>query len=210
MAHFYLPDGSPPDLSRSLRLRPIVEVISRHLEKPPALPPMRSPGHSRSSGFLCMMSEFSYYFSSNLSKSRPKLTAGCSSLMAIGFVGTSQLNHLLLKRFTSQEILRTGLLGMTNCGLRFFNRNVDWDAVGLTGNDRMPICFSIWRFLVFQIPMRRRLVLITLLQKRRVGLCASRVSSIRDRSRIVGRHQLFENSCSCPFGRNVCWPPALW
>ena len=52
--------------------------------------------------------------------------------MAIGFVGASQLNFLLLRRFTSQQILRAGLLGMTLVGVSFLIGT--WTGhCGLTG-----------------------------------------------------------------------------
>jgi DHA1 family bicyclomycin/chloramphenicol resistance-like MFS transporter len=117
MAYFYIPPGNPPDLSRSLRPRPIVQAY---------LGIWKTPGFSTYAlaGSFALFGLFMYVSSSpiiflQIFKVAPKTYGWLFSLMAIGFVGSSQLNHLLLQRFTSQQILRTGLLGMTLVALGF-------------------------------------------------------------------------------------------
>ncbi len=115
MTYFYLPAGNPPDLSRSLRPHPIIEAY---------IGIWKTPGFSTYAlaGSFALFGLFMYVSSSpiiflQIFKVSPKTYGWLFSLMALGFVGTSQLNHLLLQRFTSQQILRTGIMGMTLVGL---------------------------------------------------------------------------------------------
>jgi MFS transporter, DHA1 family, multidrug resistance protein len=103
-----LPDGHPPDRSVSLRLRPILTNYAAVLKEPQFLTYAVS-GAFAFSGLLVYVAGAPIVFMEVFHVSAEKFSAIFAGL-SVGFIGSNQLNVLLLKRFSSEQIFRGALL----------------------------------------------------------------------------------------------------
>lgn len=127
---FFLPPGAPPDESISLKPKPIISVFRQILAKPQFYVYTLSGTFSFAGLFIYVAGSpavFMGYF---------HLTAnqygGVFALLSVGFIGGSQLNHLLHKKYTNEQIFKVILIAQVIAGALFTVCVVNgW--IGITG-----------------------------------------------------------------------------
>ncbi len=108
IARFVLPEGHPPDKSVSLRLRPILRNYALVLKEPQFITYALS-GAFAFSGLLVYVASSPIVFMEVFQVSAQKFGAIFAGL-SVGFIGSNQINVLLLRRFSSEQIFRGALL----------------------------------------------------------------------------------------------------
>ncbi len=115
---FWLPDGNPPDLERSLKPIPITKSFLAVFTTPQFYTYCFT-------GSLVFTGLFAYVSGSpvvfmNVFGVSPKTFGWIFAILSVGFIGSSQLNNLLLKRYSSQQILRFILICYMILAILFF------------------------------------------------------------------------------------------
>ncbi len=115
---FWLPAGNAPDLERSLLPVPITKSFLEVFTNP------QFYTYSLT-GSLVFTGLFAYVAGSpivfmNIFSVSQKTFGWIFAILSIGFIGSSQLNNLLLKRFNSQQILRFILIFYMVLAILFF------------------------------------------------------------------------------------------
>jgi MFS transporter, DHA1 family, multidrug resistance protein len=115
---FWLPAGNAPDLDRSLKPLPITKSFLAVFTNP------RFYTYCLT-GSLAFTGLFAYVAGSpvvfmNVFGVSQKAYGWIFALLSVGFIGSSQLNNLLLKRFNSQQILRFILICYLALAILFF------------------------------------------------------------------------------------------
>lgn len=108
VSHWVLPDGHPPDPSVSLRARPIVQNYLGVLREPQFLT-FALAGAFAFSGLLVYVTSSPIVFMEVFGLSQQAFGAVFAGL-SVGFIGSNQVNVLLLRRFSSEQIFRGALL----------------------------------------------------------------------------------------------------
>ncbi len=128
---FWLPDGNPPDLERSLKPIPITKSFLAVFTTPQFYTYCLT-------GSLVFTGLFAYVSGSpvifmNVFSVSPKTFGWIFAILSIGFIGSSQLNNLLLKRYNSQQILRFILICYMILAVLFFLfSQLDWLSLPVT------------------------------------------------------------------------------
>ena len=112
---FYLPESKQPDPSFSLRPKPIVTSFLTVL-KEPQFYTYALTGAISSAGLFAYLSGSPFVFM-QLFKVTEQHYSWIFALIAAGLIGSSQLNNLLLKKYSSEQIMKTVLLVQTLVGL---------------------------------------------------------------------------------------------
>lgn len=102
-----LPQGHAPDLTVSLRLRPILRNYATVL-KDPQFTTYALAGAFAFSGLLAYVANSPIIFMEVFHVSAEKFGAIFAGL-AVGFIGSNQVNVFLLRKFTSEQIFRGAL-----------------------------------------------------------------------------------------------------
>ena len=115
---FWLPDGNPPDLERSLKPVPITKSFLGVFMTPQFYTYCITGG-------LVFMGLFAYVASSpvvfmTVFGVSQKSYGWIFAALSVGFIGSSQLNNILLKRFSSQQVLRFILVCYLVIAILFF------------------------------------------------------------------------------------------
>ena len=115
---FWLPDGNPPDLERSLKPIPITKSFLAVFTTPQFYTYCFT-------GSLVFTGLFAYVSGSpvvfmNVFGVSTKTFGWIFAILSIGFIGSSQLNNLLLKRYNSHQILRFILVCYMILAILFF------------------------------------------------------------------------------------------
>jgi DHA1 family bicyclomycin/chloramphenicol resistance-like MFS transporter len=108
VSRWVLPDGHPPDRSVSLRVRPIVRNYLAVLREPQFLT-YALAGAFAFSGLLVYVTSSPIVFMEVFRLSQQAFGAVFAGL-SVGFIGSNQVNVLLLRRFSSEQIFRGALL----------------------------------------------------------------------------------------------------
>lgn len=108
IARFVLPDAHPPDQSVSLRLRPILRNYALVLKEPQFITYALS-GAFAFSGLLVYVTSSPIVFMEVFQVSAQKFGAIFAGL-SVGFIGSNQVNVLLLRKYSSEQIFRGALL----------------------------------------------------------------------------------------------------
>jgi len=115
---FFLPEGHAPDSSISLKPAPIIngfkEVIQKRQFYIYAL-----AGTFSFAGLFVYVAGSPAIFMDEFHVSA-KAYGGIFALLSVGFIGGSQLNHLLSRRFSSAEIFKTALYVQVTAAVIFF------------------------------------------------------------------------------------------
>ena len=131
LVQFLLPEGHKPDTSISLKPGPIVAeylTIIRH----PRFATYAFAGALSFAGLLTYVVGSPIIFISGLGVSEGTFSI-IFAVLAVGFIGASQLNVPLLRRFTSETIFLCALLGQVATGLVFVTgAGAGWWGVGET------------------------------------------------------------------------------
>lgn len=117
VCRFLLPEGHEPDETVSLRPKPIYEGFVAILKTPQFYT-------YAVSGALAFAGLFSYVAGSpiifmDVFKVSPTVYGGIFAGLSVGFIGASQVNVVLLRRYRSEQILKIALIGQTFFGLTF-------------------------------------------------------------------------------------------
>jgi MFS transporter, DHA1 family, multidrug resistance protein len=128
---FFLPEGHAPDLSVSLKPEPIIkgfkEILLRRQFYVYSL-----AGTFSFAGLFVYVAGSPAIFMEGFHLSATMYGA-VFAFLSVGFIGGSQLNHLLSRRWTSEEIFRTTLIIQVCTALCYFT-GVYNSWYGLTGN----------------------------------------------------------------------------
>ena len=108
VSQFFLPEGHKPDPTISLRPGPIFRNYAEVLKEPQFIT-YALAGAFSFSGLLVYVSSSPIIFMEVYHVSAGHFSAIFAGL-AVGFIGSNQINVLLLKKFTSQQIFRATLL----------------------------------------------------------------------------------------------------
>src|ERR1700730_12403248 len=115
---FALPESRKPDPGFSLKPRPIVNNFLKVI-KEPQFYTYAFTGSVASAGLYAYIAGSPFVFM-ELFKVSEKQYGWIFAIIAIGLIGASQLNSVLLKNFKSEEIIKVALLCQTITGLLLF------------------------------------------------------------------------------------------
>ena len=130
LVYLFLPEGHAPDKSISLKPIPIINGFKAVLTAP-RFYVYALAGTFSFSGLFVYVATSPAIFMGHFHLSE-KLYGGVFALLSIGFIGGSQLNHILSKNFSNQQILKAALIIQTIVAILFlFGAIKGW--YGLTG-----------------------------------------------------------------------------
>jgi MFS transporter, DHA1 family, multidrug resistance protein len=104
----FLPEGHAPDKTISLKPSPIIKGFKEVLTEP-RFYVFALAGTFSFSGLFVYVANSPAIFMDHFHLSG-KLYGGVFALLSVGFIGGSQLNHILTKKFSNQQILKTVLI----------------------------------------------------------------------------------------------------
>jgi len=105
LVFFFLPEGHPPDPSVSLMPKPIITVF-RNILTEPRFYVYALAGTFSFAGLFAYVAGSPAVFMNEFQVG-PKAYGGIFALLAVGFVGNSQFNHYLTRKFSNEAILKT-------------------------------------------------------------------------------------------------------
>jgi MFS transporter, DHA1 family, multidrug resistance protein len=131
VSFWFLPEGHPPDASISLRPGPILRHFAAVLQEPQFITYALS-GAFAFSGLLVYVAGSPIIFMEVFHVSARTFGAIFAGL-SIGFIGSNQINVLLLRRFSSEQIFRGALFVECPAALLFlFGTIWGWFGLGMT------------------------------------------------------------------------------
>lgn len=139
---FWLPESREPDPTFSLRPKPIIDSFLRVM-KEPQFYTYALAGGVASAGLFAYLAGSPFVFMQLYGVSEQQY-GGIFALIAAGLITSSQLNNLLLKKYNSQQVMRTVLILQTAFGIVLFSGTI-MDVLGLYGT-----IFLIFLFLSCQ------------------------------------------------------------
>jgi DHA1 family bicyclomycin/chloramphenicol resistance-like MFS transporter len=110
----FLPEGHEPDPSISLRFIPILGGYLEILRQPQFYT-YAFAGAFAFAGLFVHVAGSQFIFMQGFGVS-PRVYGGLFALLAGGFIGSSQINLLLLRRFNNERIFRAALIGQVAVG----------------------------------------------------------------------------------------------
>jgi len=113
--HFMLPEGRKADPSLSLKPKSVVKNFLTVLSEPQFMIYMLAGGVATSAPFAFIAGS-SDVFINNYGLTE-KQYGWVFAFIAAGIIGSSQLNHLLLRKFTNAEIVRYPIIGQAVVGI---------------------------------------------------------------------------------------------
>lgn len=116
--YFRLPESRPPDLTVSLRPRPILQAYGKVLREPQFYT-YGGTGAIVSASMFSYISGSPYVFMQLFGVSEQHY-GWLFALIAMGLITSSQLNNLLLRRFSSEQIIRLVLPVQASVGILLF------------------------------------------------------------------------------------------
>lgn len=111
---FYLPAGRPPDLSISLRPRPVLTNFMQVIKNPQFLIYTLAGGVGAAAPFAYIAGSPDIFM--NIYKVSEQEYGWIFAFLASAMIGSTQVNTLLLKRFTSEQLIKIALIGQTIVG----------------------------------------------------------------------------------------------
>jgi DHA1 family bicyclomycin/chloramphenicol resistance-like MFS transporter len=118
LVFFFLPEGQQPDLSVSLKPVPILTNFKNILFEPQFYI-FTLAGTFSFSGLFTYVAGSPAIFMDGFHVSA-KAYGGIFALLSVGFIGSSQLNHLLIRRHGSKEILQVVTIVQTFAAVLYF------------------------------------------------------------------------------------------
>lgn len=115
---FFLPQTQQPDLSISLKPKPIINTFKNILLQPQFYI-FSFAGTFAFSGLFVYVAGSPAVFMEGFHVP-PKTYGGIFALLSVGFIGSSQLNHILTRKYKSEEILRVTSIIQTISSILFF------------------------------------------------------------------------------------------
>lgn len=131
-AYFLLPEGKPADPEISLKLPAILSNFALVLKQPQFIMYAVAGGIAMSAPFAYIAASADVFL--NLFQATERQYGWIFAFVASGMIGSAQFNHLLLKRFTSQQLVKYALMYQTTVGMILVMGVVlDWfNLIGLT------------------------------------------------------------------------------
>jgi DHA1 family bicyclomycin/chloramphenicol resistance-like MFS transporter len=120
--YFILPESKQPDKNFSLKPKPIVNSFLGVL-KEPQFYTYALTGSIASAGLYAYIAGSPYVFM-ELFKVSEKQYGWIFALIAMGLIGASQLNSVLLKTYKSEQIIKAALLCQTVTGILLFTGTI--------------------------------------------------------------------------------------
>lgn len=117
LVFFFLPEGHAPDKSISLKPAPIIKGFKEVLTEP-RFYVFALAGTFSFSGLFVYVAHSPAIFMDHFHLTE-KLYGGVFALLAVGFIGGSQLNHILTRHFSNRQILKTVLMVQTILAILF-------------------------------------------------------------------------------------------
>ena len=114
---FFLPEGQQPDPSISLKPKPIINGFKRVLFEP-LFYVFTLAGSLSFAGLFVYVAGSPAIFMEEFGVS-PRTYSFIFAGLSVGFITSSQFNHLLAKRFSSKQILRTVLIFQASVAIGF-------------------------------------------------------------------------------------------
>jgi MFS transporter, DHA1 family, multidrug resistance protein len=127
---FFLPEGQQPDRSVSLKAGPMVRTFYSILREPQFSTYAFSGAFSFATLFIYVAGSPVIFI--EMYHVSPQAYGGLFALLSVGFIGSSQVNIFLVRRFTSEQLFRVGLVSQVFAGLVFFC-GVYFEVFGLYG-----------------------------------------------------------------------------
>lgn len=113
--HFILPEGSPPDRELSLKPKPVLKNFISVLKQPQFLIYCFAGGIATAAPFAYIAGSADVFI--NIYDLSEKQYGWVFALLAFAMIGTTQLNHFLLRKFKSEQIIQVTLLYQSFIGL---------------------------------------------------------------------------------------------
>ncbi|MCC9134800.1 multidrug effflux MFS transporter [Pontibacter silvestris] len=113
--HFVLPEGKQPDPSISLRPKPVITNFLTVLKQPQFLIYALAGGIATSAPFAYIAGSADVFM--NIYGVSEQVYGWIFAFLAFAMIGSTQLNHGLLKRFKSEQIINFTLFYQTAVGL---------------------------------------------------------------------------------------------
>ncbi len=119
----FLPEGHPPDATHSLHPGQIARGYMAILREPQFYTYALAASLVLSGLFVYLASSPVLFM--QIFHVSPRVYGWIFGLIAMGFVGSSQLNFLLLRRFSNEQVLRAGLIVLTFIGIVFLVGSIE-------------------------------------------------------------------------------------
>lgn len=113
--YFMLPQGNAPDPTISLRPKPVLASFYKVVKEPQFLIYTLAGGIATAAPFAYIAGSADVFI--NIYKMSEQQYGWTFALLASAMIGTTQLNHILLKKFSSQKIVRFTLLYQSLIGI---------------------------------------------------------------------------------------------
>ena len=132
--HFFLPQGKGPDLTLSLRPKPVLINFAAVIRQPQFLLYTLAGGIATAAPFAYIAGSADVFMS--VYRVSEKEYGWIFAFIAFFIIGSTQLNHLLLRRYKSGQIIRATLIyqaaigAVLMCGVLFFTFS-KYELVGL-------------------------------------------------------------------------------
>ncbi len=127
---FFLTESHQPDHSVTLKFRPIAESFLQILKNPAFLTYVLS-GSIAFSGLFVYLAGSPVIFLETF-KVSPQVYGTIFAIVAAGMILASQVNVLLLKRFSNEQILMGGMIGQVTVGV-LLCIGIHFNLIGLVG-----------------------------------------------------------------------------
>ena len=128
---FFLPEGHQPDPTYSLKPLPIINSFWSVLKNPQFFT-YAICGAVGFSGLFAYLAASPFVFMDVFGLS-PKIYGWIFAALSVGFIGSSQLNNLLMRRYKSEKIVNVSLLSMLILSAIFLTGSANgWFGVGGT------------------------------------------------------------------------------
>ncbi len=113
--YFFLPKGKVADNSVSLKPKSVLASFITVIKQPQFLIYTLSGGLATAAPFAYIAGSSDVFM--NIYKLTEQQYGWIFALLAFAMIGSTQMNHFLLRKFTSEQIIRTTLIGQTFVGL---------------------------------------------------------------------------------------------
>jgi DHA1 family bicyclomycin/chloramphenicol resistance-like MFS transporter len=113
--YFFLPTGRGADESVSLRPKAVMRGFGVVLSQPQFLLYTLAGGLATAAPFAYIAGSSDVFM--NIYKVSEQQYGWIFAFLAFAMIGSTQLNHILLRRFTSEQIIKTTLIGQSIVGL---------------------------------------------------------------------------------------------
>jgi MFS transporter, DHA1 family, multidrug resistance protein len=124
IVYFFLPEGHEPDPTISLKAKPMLETFLSILRNPQFYTYAFAGSFSFATLFIYVAGSPIIFM--EIHKVSPEVYGGIFAFLSVGFIGSSQVNILLTRKYASDKIFKVALICQVIAGIVF--------VIGLTSN----------------------------------------------------------------------------